>query len=80
MSQVDLSIDSRLAGCVQQVIDQREWIPVFFQDPVYSSEVAAESQGAVVFLYEEHWGSVWRAQGTDESSGCILVNELMEGK
>ena len=61
MSQVDLGIDSRLAGCVQQVIDQREWIPVLFRDPVYSPEVTAESQGSVFLLYEEHWCSVWGA-------------------
>ena len=36
MLQVDLGIDSRLAGCVQQVVDQRERVPVLFRDPVYS--------------------------------------------
>jgi len=43
---------------IYEVIDQWEWIPVLFKDPVDSPKIAAEVEGPVLLPYEEDWCSM----------------------
>jgi len=44
MPEVDLGVDLGMAGGVQKVGDEREWIAILFSDFVKASEVNAEAE------------------------------------
>jgi len=58
-----------MAGGVQKVGDEREWIAILFSDFVKALEVNAQPEGAIHLFYEEDWSSVRGSGRMDET--CI---------
>ena len=67
MPEVNLGVDLGMAGGVQKVRDEREWIAILFSDFVKASEVNAQPEGAILLLYEEDRSSVRGSGRTDET-------------
>jgi len=67
MPEVDLGIDLGMAGGVQKVRNEREWIAILFSDFVKASEVNAQLEGAILILYKEDRSSVGGSGRTDET-------------
>ena len=52
---------------------------VLLGDLVKTLEVNTETEGSILFLNKEHWGSVSGSGGLNESGSDMFINEFSEG-
>jgi len=69
MLEVNLGVDLGMAGGVQKVGNEREWITILLSDFVKTSEVNTQLEGAILLLYKEDRSSMRGSGRTDET--CI---------
>ena len=76
--EVDLGINSRGSGTVQEIGDEGERITVLFGDAVESAEVHAEPQRTILFLDKEDRSTMRRCRLADKAMAEIFVQEFAE--
>ena len=75
-----LGVDFGLAGGVQKVRDQAEWVVILFGNFIEASKVNAEPERAVLLFYEKDQSSMGGISGVDKSSAEIFVYEGLESR
>ena len=75
MPEIYLGVDFGLAGGVQKVRDQGEWVVILFGNFIEASEVNAEPERTVLLFYKKDWSSMGGSSGADRSSAEIFVYE-----
>ena len=78
MLEVNLGINVRGSGTVQEIRDEGEWITVLFGNAIKSAEVHAESQRTILFLDKEDRSTVRRCQLANKAMAEIFVQEFAE--
>src|SRR5882724_1776018 len=58
-TKVELSVDLCAAQLVEEVGDKWNRVPILSSNLVEVTEVHTESQGAILLLREEDWGTAW---------------------
>ena len=76
--EIYLGVDLCLAGGVQKVGDQGEWVAIFFGNFIEASKVNAELKRTILFFYEKDQSSMGGSGGADESSTEIFIYESLE--
>ena len=80
MPEIYLGVDFGLAGGVQKVGDQGEWVAILFGNFIEASEVNAEPERTVLLFYEKDWSSMGGHSGADKSSAKVFVYEGPESR
>jgi len=58
-TEVELSVDLCAAQLVEEVGDKWNRVPILSSNLVEVTEVHTESQGAILLLRKEDWGTAW---------------------
>ena len=78
--EIYLGVDFGLAGGVQKVGDQGEWVAILFGNFIEASKVNAEPEGTVLLFYEKDWSSMGGSSGADKSGAEIFIYESLESR
>ena len=73
--EIYLGVDFGLAGGVQKVGDQGEWVVILFGTFIEASKVNAEPEKAILLFYKKDWSSMGESSGVDKSSAEIFIYE-----
>ena len=80
MPEIYLGVDLCLAGGVQKVRDQGEWVAILFGNFIEASKVNTELERTVLLFYEKDWSSMGGSSGADKSSAEIFIYEGPESR
>ena len=78
MPEVYLGVDFGLAGGVQKVGDQGEWVVILFGKFIEASKVNTEPEKTILLFYEKDQSSMGGSSGADKSGAEIFVYEGLE--
>ena len=73
--EIYLGVDFGLAGRVQKVGDQGEWVAILFGNFIEALEVNAEPERAILLFYKKDRSSMGGCSRADKSSAKVLVYE-----
>ena len=79
MPEIYLGVDFGLAGRVQKVGDQGEWVVILFCNFIEASEVNTEPERTVLF-YKKDLSSMGGCSGADKTSAKVFIYEGLESR